>query len=68
METHLANISAAALAASMPPTNLPNKAEKAAAAAGNKRKSASSRGVEMLKKVNTTSMSKMTSFFKPKDK
>jgi len=50
----------------MPATNLPNKAEKAAAVAGNKRKNASSRGVEMLKKVNTASMSKMTSFFKPK--
>ena len=66
LDAHLANLSAAALAASMPATNLPNKAEKAAAAAGNKRKNASSRGVEMLKKVNTASMSKMTSFFKPK--
>jgi ribonuclease H2 subunit B len=53
----------------MPPTNLPNKADKAAAAgAGAKRKAASSRGVEALKKVNTASMNKLTSFFKPKDK
>jgi ribonuclease H2 subunit B len=37
-------------------------------AAGTKRKSTSSRGVEALKKVNTTSMNKLTSFFKPKEK
>jgi ribonuclease H2 subunit B len=50
----------------MPPTNLPGKKDQAAA--GAKRKSTASRGVEALKKVNTTSMSKMTSFFKPKGK
>jgi ribonuclease H2 subunit B len=61
-------MSAAALAASMPPTNLSNKADKAATGAGAKRKAAGSRGVEALKKVNTASMNKLTSFFKPKDK
>jgi len=68
LDTHLANMSAAALAASMPPTNLANKTDKAAAGAGAKRKAAASRGVEALKKVNTASMTKLTSFFKPKDK
>ncbi|ORY26709.1 ribonuclease H2, subunit B [Naematelia encephala] len=67
LQTHLANLSAAAMAASMPPTN--SNRNKDAAAKGTKRKApAASRGVEQLKKVNTASMAKLTNFFKPKDK
>ncbi|WVQ84931.1 hypothetical protein IAT38_007094 [Cryptococcus sp. DSM 104549] len=64
LNTYLANRNAAALAASMPPAKQSKKD-----AAGTKRKAPpASRGVEQLKKVNTSSMSKLTSFFKPKEK
>ncbi|CAD6573945.1 MAG: hypothetical protein TREMPRED_000969 [Tremellales sp. Tagirdzhanova-0007] len=60
---HLANRSAATTAASILPIQSSKVQEK-----GAKRKPLpASRGVEALKKVNTTSMNKMTSFFKPKD-
>jgi ribonuclease H2 subunit B len=61
----LCNRTAAQIAASAPITQ--SKSE-AALKAGVKRKAApGSRGVESLKKVNTSSMSKLTSFFKPKE-
>ncbi|ORX40686.1 ribonuclease H2, subunit B [Kockovaella imperatae] len=64
LQEYLANRTAATLAAQMPPS----KSNKEKAAAGVKRKgSATSRGVETLKKVNTSSMAKLTSFFKPKN-
>ncbi|OCF32165.1 hypothetical protein I317_07110 [Kwoniella heveanensis CBS 569] len=58
-------MSAAAIAASQMPSNSNGKADKDAAK-GVKRKGSASRGVEALKKVNTNSMAKLTSFFKPK--
>ncbi|WRT70336.1 uncharacterized protein IL334_007334 [Kwoniella shivajii] len=65
LSTHLANRSAAAIAASVPPSNTSNKDP---TAKGTKRKAPpTSKGVEALKKVNTNSMSKLTSFFKPKE-
>ncbi|KGB76950.1 hypothetical protein CNBG_2788 [Cryptococcus deuterogattii R265] len=64
LEEHLASRSAAAFAASQITTSS-NKKE----AKGTKRKAPpASRGVESLKKVNTSNMAKLTSFFKPKDK
>jgi ribonuclease H2 subunit B len=59
-------MTAATLAASMPPSN--SNKDKAAAAAAKRKATTGSRGVEALKKVNTSSMAKMTSFFKPKGK
>lgn len=59
---HLANLAALAMADSAPIIPISRLAK------GEKRKPpAASRGVESLKKVNTTSMSKLTSFFKAKD-
>ena len=63
LQDYLSNRSAATLAAQIQPT----ASSKDKAAAGVKRKaSVASRGVEKLKKVNTSSMTKLTSFFKPK--
>ena len=58
---HLANLSAALAAAAAPivQSSGPQKGVKRKALPG-------SRGVEALKKVNTTSMAKLTNFFKPK--
>lgn len=64
LEEHLASRSAAAFAASQITTSSSKKE-----AEGTKRKAPpASRGVESLKKVNTSNMAKLTSFFKPKDK
>ncbi|WVR07781.1 hypothetical protein IAU60_004824 [Kwoniella sp. DSM 27419] len=63
LSEHLANRTAAAIAASQPPSNSSIKEAK-----GTKRKAPpTSKGVEALKKVNTNNMSKLTSFFKPKE-
>ncbi|EIW72256.1 hypothetical protein M231_04940 [Tremella mesenterica] len=60
LKNHLANRAAADIISSQPVVNDKPKA-------GVKRKAPpASRGVEMLKKVNTSNMSKLTSFFKPK--
>jgi len=65
LSTYSINRTAAQIAASAPITQSKNEAALKAAA---KRKApAASRGVESLKKVNTSSMNKLTSFFKPKD-
>lgn len=65
LDTYSFDRTAAQIAASAPITQ--SKSE-AALKAGAKRKAPpASRGVESLKKVNTSSMSKLTSFFKPKD-
>ncbi|RSH91745.1 hypothetical protein EHS25_009114 [Saitozyma podzolica] len=64
LSEYLANRAAVAAAASAPIVN----SSKDGAKSGTKRKAPpASRGVEALKKVNTSSMSKLTSFFKPKD-
>lgn len=64
LEEYLDSRSAATFAASQI-TTFSNKKE----AKGTKRKALpASRGVESLKKVNTSNMAKLTSFFKPKDK
>lgn len=65
LTTYLQNRSAAALAASMPVVNASGK-DKAGAAGAKRKAQQGSRGVESLKKVNTTGMAKMTSFFKKK--
>ncbi|WWC64461.1 uncharacterized protein I303_107071 [Kwoniella dejecticola CBS 10117] len=64
--THVKNCTAASIAASQVPKNTSNK-DKDKDAKANKRKAPTSKGVEALKKVNTNSMNKLTSFFKPKE-
>jgi ribonuclease H2 subunit B len=62
LATYLANRTAAAAAAAQPAVG-----DKKAAKGVKRKAPPASRGVEALKKVNTASMSKLTSFFKPKE-
>ncbi|TYJ58445.1 hypothetical protein B9479_000651 [Cryptococcus floricola] len=64
LHEYLASHNAALAAASQPITKAKKGAKETAAT---KRKASSSRGVESLKKVNTSKMTKLTSFFKPKE-
>ncbi|WVQ73094.1 hypothetical protein IAR50_002657 [Cryptococcus sp. DSM 104548] len=64
LNEYLASHNAALIAASQPITKEKKGAKDAA---GTKRKASTSRGVESLKKVNTSNMAKLTSFFKPKE-
>ncbi|WWC71895.1 uncharacterized protein I206_105854 [Kwoniella pini CBS 10737] len=64
LSIHVKNRTAASIAASQQPKNTSNKDKDVK---GTKRKAPTSKGVEALKKVNTNSMNKLTSFFKPKE-
>lgn len=65
LSQYLANRTAAQIAASAPLTQ--TKSDPALKAGAKRKAPPASRGVESLKKVNTSSMNKLTSFFKAKD-